>query len=115
MYRSHADNPLHRYLLAVDADDQPVGHAIALLRLDGEGVRHGYSYTRYVLPEHRRRGLARHLLQTALGWWQAQEAAYILAHTHPTNHALQALFVSEGFRVVEQRAGRWPSVVLRRD
>lgn len=115
MYRENRHNPAHRYLVVTDEDGMLVGHAIALMRLDDDGVRHGYSYTRYILPSHRRKGLARRLLHEAKAWWRAEGARYVLAHTHPTNAPLQALFHDEGFRAVEQRGGRWPSLLLRWD
>lgn len=115
MYRENRHNPAHRYFVVEDDGGVLVGHAIALMRLDDDGVRHGYSYTRYILPHHRRRGLARRLLHEAKAWWRAEGARYVVAHTHRTNAPLQALFHDEGFETVEQRDGRWPSVKLRWD
>lgn len=113
MYRRGRENPDHRYLVAEAGDGMLVGHAIALMRTDEDGLRYGYGYTRCVLPSHRRRGLARRLLRTAKAWWAEQGADHVMAHTHATNRALQALFTSEGFVVLGTGEGRWPSVVLR--
>ena len=115
MYLKGAENPRHRYRVAVDDQDAPIGHAIALLRTDKDEVPFGYSYSRYVLPVWRRRGIARALLLDALQWWAAHDAAYVQAHTHPTNTPLLSLFQSEGFAVMEHTTGRWESLLLRRD
>ncbi|MFT4978317.1 MAG: GNAT superfamily N-acetyltransferase [Myxococcota bacterium] len=113
MYRSGQSDPDHRYLVIVDDNNRPVGHAIALIRCDDDGTRYGYSYTRYILPHHRRRGLARRLLRAAKSWWAEAGVSHVLAHTHPENKPLQTLFIDEGFQVVERRDGRWPSLLLR--
>ena len=115
MYARHRDNPEHRYLVAVDEAGELVGHAIALVRVDEAGVRHGYSYSRYVLPRCRRQGLGRRLLREALRWWEGAGVAYVQAHTHPTNAPLLGLFRSEGFEVVGESGTRWRSLVLRRE
>ncbi len=113
MYRGDLGRTDRRYFLAQDDDGRIVGHAIALLRTDDSGLLHGYSYTRYVLPQHRRQGVARQLLHAAKRWWWEQGVVYVLAHTHPTNLSLQRLFLSEGFVIAGQQSGRWASVVLR--
>lgn len=113
MYRTGRHNPDHRYWVADAGDGLLVGHAIALMRTDADNVRYGYSYTRYVLPHHRKRGIARQMLHTAKAWWKEQDAAYVLAHTHPSNAPLLKLFISEGFSVIERREERWPSLMLR--
>ena len=113
MYARGATNENHLYLVVEDADGALVGHAIALLREDDDGVTHGYSYTRYVLPKHRRQGLGKRLLDQALAWWREREAVYVLAHTHPSNTALLGLFTRAGFVEVERKTTRWESVTLR--
>ncbi len=113
MYRSDLGRPDRRYLVAEDGEGNIIGHAIAVLRTDASGLLYGYSYTRYVLPVHRKRGVARQLLHAAKRWWWEQGVLYVLAHTHPTNLALQRLFLSEGFVAAGQKVGRWPSVLLR--
>ena len=113
MYRGGRHHPDHRYYVAEAEGGLIVGHAIALMRTEEDGTRYGYSYTRYILPTHRRQGLARRLLREAKGWWRSQGAAHVLAHTHTSNAPLLALFESEGFSVVERRDGRWPSLQLR--
>ncbi|MFT5683511.1 MAG: GNAT superfamily N-acetyltransferase [Myxococcota bacterium] len=113
MYRNDLGRTDRRFWLAQDAEGRIIGHAIALMRTDDSGLLHGYSYTRYVLPIWRRHGIARLLLQGAKRWWWEQGALYVLAHTHTTNHALQQLFLSEGFVVAGQQEERFSSVVLR--
>lgn len=112
MYTGGRDNPDHWYRV-VEFEGEVVGHAIALMRRDEQGTPHGYSYTRYILPEFRRRGLAGALLDAAIAWWRERGAAYVLANTHPTNRGLRALFGSRGFHEEGLSEGRWPSVVLR--
>lgn len=113
MYRSDLGRSDRNYLVAVDAEGSIIGHAIAVLRTDDSGLPYGYSYTRYVLPAHRRQGIARQLLHAAKLWWWEQGVLYVLAHTHPTNLALQRLFVSEGFIIDGDEEGRWPMLRLR--
>jgi ribosomal protein S18 acetylase RimI-like enzyme len=56
MYAEGQTNPDHLYLFALSPDGEAAGHVIALIRTDDDGVVHGYGYTLYVLPAHRRRG-----------------------------------------------------------
>ncbi|MDG1484565.1 MAG: GNAT family N-acetyltransferase [Myxococcota bacterium] len=113
MYRSDLGRSDRNYLVAVDAEGNITGHAIAVLRTDDSGLPYGYSYTRYVLPAHRKQGIARQLLHAAKRWWWEQGVLYVLAHTHPTNLPLQRLFVSEGFIIDGEEDGKWPMVRLR--
>lgn len=115
MYEEGRDNMDHLYLVAVNTSGLLVGHAIALMRTDEQGVRHGYSYSRYVLPMHRRQGIACALLEQALAWWRSHDASYVLAHTHTSNIALQALFAHAGFQEVERTQKKWSSATLRLD
>ena len=115
MYAEGQENPDHLYLFALSPEGEAAGHIIALLREDEDGVVHGYGYTLYVLPAHRRQGAARALLEHAMGWWRERGAAYVLAHTHPTNAELQALFASLGFSEVARGVKRWESITLRVD
>lgn len=113
MYRGDLGRADRRFWVCEDSEGRIVGHAIALLRTDASGLLYGYSYTRYVLPQWRRNGIARMLLQTAKRWWWEQGVLYVLAHTHPTNRSLQRLFLSEGFVVAGQEKNKWSSIVLR--
>ena len=56
---------------------------------------------------------ARLLLREAKRWWWENAVVYVLAHTHPTNFALQQLFQSEGFVIAGQQNEKWSSVLLR--
>lgn len=113
MYGEGRENPKHRYWVVTEPSGMVVGHAIALLRVDDAGELFGYSYSRYVLPAHRRAGIGRALLREAIAWWREQGAAYVMAHTHPTNAALLGLFKGAGFVEHERTNKRWPSVALR--
>ena len=115
MVRGDFTRPTHRFLVAVDAANHLVGHSMISRKVDAEGLRFGHFFSRYVLPEHRRKGLGGRLLQEALRWFDAQGWDYLVAHTHATNKPAQALFARAGFRVVERQERPWPSFTLRRD
>jgi len=106
--------PTHRFLVAEDPGRRLVGHSMVFHKLDNEGRRYGYFFTRYVLPEHRRRGVASALMEDALMWFRGKDLSYLQAHTHATNVVLQRLYAQHGFSVVGQRKEPWPVVELRR-
>ncbi|MCA9537599.1 MAG: GNAT family N-acetyltransferase [Myxococcales bacterium] len=113
----HADfvRPTHRFLVAVDADGRLVGHSMLSCRVDPQGAPFGYFFSRFVEPDHRRRGLGTRLLDAAVAWFDQRGCQYLLAHTHETNVGLRALFEGRGFRVVERTVKRWPALTLRLD
>jgi ribosomal protein S18 acetylase RimI-like enzyme len=115
MIRADFPRPTHHFLVAVAQDDRLVGHSMISRKQTPDGERFGYFFTRFVLPEHRRQGLGGRLMAQALAWFQDYDWSFLLAHTHPTNQALQGLFASHGFQVVKRSEKPWPSLTLRLD
>lgn len=68
-----------------------------------------------MLPEHRRKGLARQFLQGSLQWFGSHGAVCAEVHIHVENPLVRSLFESEGFQVVDRRTDRWTSLVLYRE
>jgi ribosomal protein S18 acetylase RimI-like enzyme len=114
MYRKGLGNPSHRYLVAANEENLLVGYGIYVLRKNDAAASFGYLYSRYVLPAHRRQGLAGRMLDTALDWFKEMNAEWAEAHTHPSNTGLKKLFTSRGFEIGPGRSGRWDSVLLKK-
>lgn len=115
MIRKDFGRPTHRFLVAVDGASRLVGHSMISVKRDSEGLRFGYFFTRYVVPEHRRRGIATRLLKAAVAWFDMQGWDYLLAHTHASNSPARALFERNGFRLVDRSDTPWEAVTFRRD
>ena len=115
MFRADLLRPTHRFLVAVDLDGQLVGHSMISRKRTPEGEKFGYFFSRYVLPEHRRRGVGAQLMVEATSWFAEYEPAFLLAHTHATNAPLQRLFAAYGFREVQRTETPWPHITLRMD
>jgi ribosomal protein S18 acetylase RimI-like enzyme len=115
MIRADLSRPTHRFLVAVDADGRVVGHSMISRKVTPEGRRFGYFFSRYVEPEHRKKGVAGGLMEEALVWFRGYDWDYLLAHTHSSNEPLRRLFERHGFRVAERRDEPWPSLTLRLD
>ncbi len=115
MIRADFPKPTHRFLVAVDVHGKVVGHSMISRKVTPEGQRYGHFFSRYVDPEHRRRGVASRLMEEAMAWFGSYEWDYLLAHTHSTNEPLRRLFERHGFRVVERHDEPWPSLTLRLD
>ena len=105
-------NPNQRYLIALDGDAQIVGHSIIGLRTGEGDDRYGYFWSRYVLPEHRRQGIASRFMDEALSWFKEKGVKRAEVHIHLSNQALRKVFVRMGFRPIDRRTGRWEYVVL---
>ena len=114
LYLAGADQPNTKSLIALDKDAKIVGHSVVVLR-HKEGQPYGYFWSRYVLPQYRRQGLARTFLKEALSWFQSQGASWAEVHIHVENGALRGMFESEGFSVIDRRTDRWTYLVLRKD
>jgi ribosomal protein S18 acetylase RimI-like enzyme len=115
MIRADLSRPTHRFLVAIDADGRVVGHSMISRKTTPEGRRFGYFFSRYVEPEHRKKGVAARLLEEALAWFGGYDWDYLLAHTHSSNEPLRRLFERHGFRVAERHDEPWPSLTLRLD
>ena len=63
-----------------------------------QGDRHGYILVLYVLPEHRRRGIATALLKTAQAWAQARGDRQIGLQVFADNAAALALYRKLGYQ-----------------
>jgi len=68
------------------ADDRFIAAGLGLWLMDwpphmiGPGARRGNILNVYTLPEHRRQGLARQLMQTALAWCRAHGIRAVILH-----------------------------------
>jgi len=80
----------------------PGGGAVAFInaavnRNDWWGVEEGWIDDLYVLPEWRRRGLAKRLVAAALRWLEARDVLEVGVRTDPGFHAAIALYEGFGF------------------
>jgi GNAT superfamily N-acetyltransferase len=114
MIRADLYDPAKRIMLAI-ADERIVGQALYSVKTDEEGRRYGFCFSRYVLPEYRRKGIARKLLADALEWFKEKGASYAIAQTHITNIPLQHLFEREGFTISEPQPGPWQYYELKKE
>jgi GNAT superfamily N-acetyltransferase len=112
MYQAGTGNPAQRYLVALDGDANIVGHSIIGLRTGEDDERYGYFWSRYVLPAHRRKGIASRFMDEALTWFKEKGATRAEVHTHLSNQGLRKVFERKGFRPIDRRTGRWEYVVM---
>ena len=115
LYKAGVENPNQRYLIALDADANIVGHSIVGLRTGEGDDRYGYFWSRYVLPNHRRKGLAGRFMTEALTWFQEKGVKRAEVHVHHSNTSLRNLFEKNGFKIVDRRTNRWEYVVMSRE
>ncbi len=113
LYIAGATQPNAKCLIALDSEAKIVGHSVVVVRHQ-DSEPYGYFWSRYVLPQYRRQGLARTFLQEALAWFQSQGAAWAEVHIHVENTSLRKLFESEGFAVADRRTDKWTYLVLRK-
>jgi len=78
-------------------DDKPVGTVYAGIAGDCAMI-----HALEILPDHRRKGLAKHLTRAAAFWAQTQGAAYLTLVTTQDNAAANALYASLGMSIVGQ-------------
>lgn len=78
-------------------DDKPVGTAYVGIAGDCAMI-----HALEILPDHRRKGLAKHLTRAAAFWAQTQGAAYLTLVTTQDNAAANALYASLGMSIVGQ-------------
>ena len=116
MFRSAVEDPDFYFLIVRDEGGAPIAHSIFSLKTDAALRKYGSFYTRYVLPEHRRKGVASRMLEIAEGWFAGVAAEYLSAQTHVSNRALQALFQSRGYQVLGLKPdAKIPMLELRKD
>lgn len=113
MIAESAARPEHRILVAT-SDGVVVGYSIVSVKRNEAGELYGYLFSRGVAGSYRRQGIATMLLRAAEAWFLEHGIVYAQAETHLTNVPLQTLLMNHGFAVVEQGAGAWPSLVLRK-
>ena len=114
LYKAGVRNPNQRYLIALDADANIVGHSIIGLRTGEGDERYGYFWSRYVLPAHRRKGLAGRFIHEALDWFREKDMKRAEVHVHHANTSLRKLFEKHDFQIVDRRTNRWEYVVMNR-
>lgn len=114
MIRNDFDDDRKRIMVAV-IEDKIVGQALYSVKVDTEGKTYGFCFSRYVVPEYRRMGVAASLLEEAIDWFRSQGAEYAVAQTHITNTSLQRLFTKFGFTTSGPFAGSWQYYILRKD
>lgn len=105
----------YQFLWVEDEDRRFVGHSIFSIKTESDGRKFCSFYTRYVEPEHRRKGVGERLLSKAEDWSREQGAAYMLAQTHVTNLPLQSLFRKNGFQVFGPDNSGYPHYALRKE
>ncbi len=116
MFRSAVEDPSFYFLIARDEGAAPIGHSIFSMKTDSAGKRYGSFFTRYVVAEHRREGVASRMLEIAERWLSEEGAEYLSAQTHVTNSALQGLFRSKGYQVLGAKPGaKVPMLELRKE
>jgi ribosomal protein S18 acetylase RimI-like enzyme len=113
----HGDfpKPDRRFLVAVGADGAIVGHIILTRKVDPEGRAHGYLFSCYVLPAHRRGGIAEALIADAEEWYRAAGLPYVAAHTHQHNVAILGLLDKRRYLIDERRSEPWPHVRVHKN
>ena len=115
LYRAGVQNPHQRYLIALDDDANIVGHSIIGLRTSEGNERYGYFWSRYVLPNHRKKGLAGRFMTEALDWFREKGVTRAEVHVHHSNTPLRKLFEKNDFTIIDRRTNRWEYVVMSRD
>lgn len=107
MIRDDLPKKDHRLLVVEEqSTGNLVGHSIFSIKTNEEGVKYGFCFSRFIAPEHRRKGLAGKLLQLAEEWWVLNGAQYAIAHTHVSNLNLQKLFNKFGFERTGPNQGK---------
>jgi len=91
------DNPLSHFLTAV-AENEPAGY-IGVQEVAGEG----YITNIAVLPEYRRQGIARALLEAAEAGAGERGCAFLTLEVRASNQAAAALYGKMGYTVTGER------------
>ena len=115
MIADDLDKSTHLLLVVADADDQPVAHAMVSQKMTPKKTKFGLFFNSYVLPEHRRKGVATMLMDGIVEWFDDYRWAFLLAHTHQRNAGAQRLLSTYGFQVTEEHDTPWPHYTMRCD
>ena len=86
-----------KIFLAVDTDEQIIGHTIVRKEIDEHGNVHGLFSTTYVVPAARGTGVADQLLLTGERWMRETGLPSAATWTSATNAKLIALYTKHGY------------------
>jgi len=109
----HHRDTMHRMLAAiappkgfafVQQDGEPLAMAIGVVQGDHMGL-----FDVLVMPQARRRGLARRLTESLYAWAYAQGARFAYLQVVATNRAAMPLYAAQGFRTLYAYEYRIPS------
>lgn len=115
LYQQGVKDPTQQFLIALDHEARIVGHSIINMRTGNDGTRFGYFWSRYVLPEARRKGLSRAFYERAMSWFAEQSAETAEVHVHVDNTVLRNIYEALGFSAVDRGKARWEYIVYRAD
>lgn len=96
-----AANPRGAFFVATDAADTPVGFIVATVEKELPIyllAEYAFIHDIYVHPDHRKKGLARGLIQAALDRFQSLGIRQIRCETAHINEDARKVFTSLGFR-----------------
>ncbi len=106
MIKKDFDNKNHMLLLAISKETKDIlGHAIFSIKIDDNERKYGFCFSRYVIPEVRKHGIASELLKEQEVFWKNNHAEYIIAQTHHKNVKLQNLFLKHGYQMIGPKEG----------
>jgi GNAT superfamily N-acetyltransferase len=91
--------------LAMDGEDQILGHTIVRLDVDFDDRQIGLFSTTYVEPKFRGKGIAKTLIARGESWMVERGMNKAVTYTDPSNTPLLNLFKSLGYRVDEIKNG----------
>ena len=74
--------------------------AVGLIGAQRESAESVYLYSLWLEPVHRRRGLGRALVSTAVDWARTEGARTVTLRVHATNDAARDVYAGLGFRTV---------------
>ena len=114
MIAADFSDPSKRIIFATNTD-KLVGQILYSVKTDEEGRNYGSFFSAYVLPEQRRHGMAKALLEDSLHWLDEQNVEYVLAQTHITNEKVLSLVKQFGFSVLGPIQKNWSYYTLRLD
>jgi GNAT superfamily N-acetyltransferase len=86
-----------KIFLAIDADEEIIGHTIVRKEIDEHGNVHGLFSTTYVVPAARKTGTADKLLSSGERWMMEVGLPSAATWTSATNAKLIALYAKRGY------------------
>ena len=103
--RIKINNPEELSRIIKNITNEILGHAIFSLKTDDNEKKYGFCFSRYVIPEARKFGVASQLLKEQEVFWKNNHAEYIIAQTHQQNVKLQNLFLKHGYEMTGPKKG----------